>query len=68
MKKFNYNLFADYYQFYIQDDDETKGNLGDSWSQEAVERLLAIAPGAVGVGTVRKKYKDIHNYLTKPRA
>jgi hypothetical protein len=51
-RKFEYNLFADYYQFYLQDE-STDGNLGDSWSPEAVERLLAVAPGTVGVGTVR---------------
>ncbi len=53
MQKYNYELFADYHQFYIQDDDEAKGDLGDSWSQEAVDRLLATASGTVGVGTVR---------------
>jgi hypothetical protein len=45
-------LFADYYQFYIQDE-AVDGNLSDAWTDEAVERLLAIAPGVVGVGTVR---------------
>jgi len=48
----NYTLFADYFQFYIQDED-VEGNLSDSWNDEAVNRLLAIAPGVVGIGTVR---------------
>jgi len=39
-------------QFYLQDE-SADGDLGDSWSQEAVDRLLAIAPGTIGVGTVR---------------
>ena len=45
-------LFADYYQFYIQDE-SADGNLSDAWTDEAVDRLLAVAPGTVGIGTVR---------------
>jgi hypothetical protein len=47
-----YRLFADYYQFYLQDE-SAAGDLSDSWTDEAVARLLAVAPGTVGVGTVR---------------
>ncbi len=46
-------LFADYFQFYLQDDDIGKGNLENSWTDEATKRLLAVAPYVVGVGTVR---------------
>jgi hypothetical protein len=49
---YTYEIFADYFQFYLQDE-PVQGNLGDSWTEEAVERLLAIAPGTIGVGTVR---------------
>jgi len=52
MRRFEYNLFADYFQFYLQDE-SAEGDLRDSWTEEAVARLLALAPGAVGVGTVR---------------
>lgn len=52
MKRFEYKLFADYFQFYVQDESAV-GDLSDSWTQEAVDRLLAIAPGTIGVGTVR---------------
>ena len=52
MRKFDFHVFADYFQFYLQDE-AADGNLGDSWTDEAVSRLLAIAPGTVGVGTVR---------------
>ena len=47
-----FNLFADYFQFYLQDE-AVDGYLSDSWTDEAVTRLLAVAPGTVGVGTVR---------------
>lgn len=52
LQRFEYKLFADYYQFYLQDETAT-GDLSESWTQEAVDRLLAIAPGAIGVGTLR---------------
>ncbi len=48
----SYTLFADYFQFYLQDE-EAAGDLSDSWNEDAVTRLLAVAPGIVGVGTVR---------------
>jgi hypothetical protein len=47
-----FELFADYFQFYLQDE-AAVGDLSNSWGPEAVERLLAIAPGTIGVGTVR---------------
>lgn len=48
----HFELFADYFQFYLQDE-YVKGDLSDSWTEEAVRRLLALAPGTIGVGTVR---------------
>ena len=51
-REFELDLFADYFQFYLQDED-AEGDLSDSWTQEAVDRLLALAPGTIGVGTVR---------------
>ena len=52
MKRYELVLFADYHQFYIQDEN-VDGNLSDAWTDEAVSRLLALAPGTVGIGTVR---------------
>jgi len=43
-------LFADYHQFYLQDENAS-GDLSNAWTPEATERLLAVAPGVVGVGT-----------------
>ena len=51
-QSYSFNLFADYFQFYLQDE-IAEGNLGESWTNEAVERLLALAPGTIGVGTAR---------------
>jgi len=47
-----FRLFADYFQFYLQDE-AAEGDLSECWTEEAVNRLLAVAPGAVGIGTVR---------------
>ena len=52
MSRYELTLFADYHQFYIQDEN-VDGNLSHAWTDEAVERLLAVAPGVVGIGTVR---------------
>ena len=51
-RKFEFDLFADYYQFYLQDEN-VEGNLAESWTKEAVNRLLAITDGTIGIGTVR---------------
>ena len=50
MQRRDLELFADYYQFYIQDE-PVSGDLSDAWTDKAVERLLALAPGTVGIGT-----------------
>lgn len=52
MQTYKFDLFADYFQFYLQDE-SAKGDLSASWTEEAVQRLLAIAPDTIGVGTVR---------------
>jgi hypothetical protein len=38
-----YRLFADFFQFYLQDE-PVEGDLSDAWSEEATSRMLAIAP------------------------
>ncbi len=52
LQEYKSELFADYYQFYLQDE-SVSGNLSDAWGEEAVERLLALEEGTLGVGTVR---------------
>lgn len=52
MRKFEYTLFADYFQFYLRDED-ADGDLSNSWTPEAMDRILAVASGTIGVGTVR---------------
>jgi hypothetical protein len=52
MKSFELSLFADYFQFYIQDEAATS-DLSRKWNNEAIARMLAIAPGKIGIGTAR---------------
>jgi hypothetical protein len=46
-----FEVFADYHQFALLAE-QADGDLSDSWTQEAVDRLLAVAPGVVGIGTI----------------
>ena len=52
MPSYHYSLFADYFQFYLQDE-EAEGNLSESWTEQTVEDRLALAPGTIGVYTSR---------------
>ena len=52
MSTYTYQLFADYHQFYLQDE-SASGDLSQAWTDQAVADLLALAPGTIGVGTVR---------------
>jgi hypothetical protein len=52
MQSHQLEIFADYFQFYLQDE-AAEGDLSDAWDAPAVERMLAISAGMVGLGTVR---------------
>jgi hypothetical protein len=49
---YKFNLFADYFQIYIQDE-KSDWDLSQSWTEQSVRDLIAVAPGTVGIGTVR---------------
>lgn len=52
MQTHRFELFADYFQFYLQDE-AVEGDLSDSWMEQAHVRRLALAPGTIGVRTAR---------------
>lgn len=52
------DLFADYFQFYIQDE-KANADLSDKWTEEAVKLLLAVTEGTIGVGTVRNMFVPV---------
>jgi hypothetical protein len=52
----HFNLFADYFQFYVQDEEA----LGlDILSREDIDRMFAVAPGYVWVGTARNMHVPV---------
>lgn len=51
-QKYSFSLFADYHQFYLQDE-ASPSNLAEAWTPDAVDRMLALASGVIGVGTAR---------------
>ena len=60
MQRIELTLFADYHQFYLQDDDISFGDLSNSWTPEATQQLLAVAELVVGVGTARNMNVPVH--------
>jgi hypothetical protein len=48
----NLELFTDYFQFYIQDE-QNVGESGDAWTDEKVAMLLTTTTGIMWIGTVR---------------
>lgn len=56
MNEIKLELFADYFQFYIEDENANIDMLCDPelfWTQEAVDRFLATADEIIGIGTAR---------------
>jgi hypothetical protein len=49
-EKHEFDLFADYYQFYLQDE-QADGDLSDSWTEQAIKDSLALTLGTIGIGT-----------------
>ena len=45
-------LLADYYQFYLRDE-EAPENLPSDWGDQLVTQMIAVAAGIIGVGTAR---------------
>lgn len=45
-------LFADYFQFYLQDEN-TEVDASDLWNDEEVNKLLVVRQGFIYVGTLR---------------
>lgn len=62
MEIYQLELFADYYQFYFQDDNPDYGDLSEAWTEDATNRLMAISDRVVGVGTARDT--DVQVYVT----
>lgn len=47
-----FNVFADYHQFYLQDE-EVETDPPDDWGEQITTHMIAVDSGIVGIGTVR---------------
>jgi hypothetical protein len=52
MVRYELELFADYHQFYLQDE-STNGDLDEPWVEDSLELTVAVAPRTVKVNTAR---------------
>lgn len=50
--KHQFELSADYFQFYLQDE-QSSGDLSNSWTEQAMFDMLAVGLGVIRVRTVR---------------
>lgn len=53
MPQYHFDLFADYFQFYLQDEQAQPSTDENIWAGHAVDDKLAAEPGIVNIGTVR---------------
>jgi hypothetical protein len=53
MQRYEFELFADYHQFYLQDEAADADVSFESWSDEAIENGAVLMPGKIFVQTVR---------------
>ena len=59
MKFYQLELFADFFQFYFQDDNYDDGDLSEAWTGDATNQLMSISDLVVGVGRSRHGYPGL---------
>ncbi|MEP6904370.1 MAG: hypothetical protein ABJA66_21815 [Actinomycetota bacterium] len=52
IKKLDFEIFADYHQFYLEDETSPHGT-DEIWTKETVEKMLGVSEKLVAVGTAR---------------
>jgi len=50
--KYSLSIFADYFQFYLQDEEVTT-EADNVWNDNTIKEQLAVAPGLTVIGTAR---------------
>jgi hypothetical protein len=60
------NLFADYYQIYLRDE-EIKDDTPDDWGEQLMTQMIAVAAGITGVSTARNTHVPVHVALFDAR-
>ena len=51
-EKYEFEIFADYRQFYLQDENADFDS-SENWTEQSTKDLLLVTPGTITVGTVR---------------
>jgi hypothetical protein len=59
LASYSLTLFADYYQLYLQDEEEVSDQ-PDDWGKQLVTNMIAVAPGIIGIGTARNMTVPVH--------
>lgn len=54
-----FELFADYHQFYLQDETSVT-DWSDGWTPQAVDQMLVVADGVIVVGTARDRIVPVN--------
>lgn len=52
MSIYKYNLIPSYWRYFYLQDENVEDDLSGSWTEYAERNLLALEPGALGVGTL----------------
>ena len=54
IKKLDFEIFADYRQFYLEDE-ASPHQTGDIWTKENIEQMIAVSENLIAVGTARNE-------------
>ncbi len=57
-QSYGLSIFADYFQFYVQDLD-TAEDFSDGWTDETVAAMLVAKTNALGIGTARNMFVPV---------
>ena len=52
IRKFDFEIYADYHQFYLEDENSPH-EIGDIWTDKTVEQMIAVSEKLVAIGTAR---------------
>lgn len=59
-------LFADYFQFVLMDE-RSQGDFSTLWTEDALERMLAVGDCALAAGTLRNMEVDVEVEVLRAR-
>ena len=63
MAVYTFNLVPSFFHFFCLEDENADADLSGSWSEKAERNLLAIEPGAFGVGTLSGDYISVEVHV-----